>query len=259
MSASIAGATSIGILPATHTLESQRVALSAHSVIALESHLGQVDDPARGSYLIETLTEALAQKAWSHCSIHREIRWFILASRLVSLYNTRKRIIESAEEALPPQAKLRGVSEFPSLEDDASDYLSAFEYHARDSALFEAIRHQPNSGAIRLLTVGSPARHLARKTFAEHALAAGGIEAQVIDLAAAHDHNFNGTEIICGHDDDYEEAKEEIAQLVNQPTTRTYLASKHALDGLFSQPQRLFLGMNLVEFLESITHDGLEA
>ena len=65
MSASIAGATSIGILPATHTLESQRVALSAHSVIALESHLGQVDDPARGSYLIETLTDALAQQAWA--------------------------------------------------------------------------------------------------------------------------------------------------------------------------------------------------
>ena len=90
-------------------------------------------------------------------------------------------------------------------------------------------------------------------------MAAGGIEAQVIDLAAAHDQDFNGTEIICGHDDDYEEAKEEIAQLVNQPTTRTYLASKRALDGLFTQPQRLFLGMNLVEFLESITHDGPEA
>ena len=113
MSASIAGATSIGILPATHTLESQRVALSAHSVIALESHLGQVDDPARGSYLIETLTEALAQKAWALFNPSK-IRWFILASRLVSLYNTRKRITESARRRpLPPQAKLRGSKRIP--------------------------------------------------------------------------------------------------------------------------------------------------
>ena len=260
MSASIAGATSIGVLPATHTLESQRVALSAHSVIALESHLGQVDDPARGSYLIETLTEALAQKAWS---IVQSIEKFggLSSPQGWSHFTTlAKESLKAREEALSHRKRSYvGVSEFPSLEDDASDHLSAFEYHARDSALFEAIRHQPHSSAIRLLTVGSPARHLARKTFAEHALAAGGIEAQVIDLAAAHDQGFDGTEIICGHDDDYEEAKEEIAQLVNQPTTRTYLASKHALDGLFTQPQRLFLGMNLVEFLESITHDGSEA
>ena len=152
-----------------------------------------------------------------------------------------------------------GVSEFPSLDDAPSDHLSAFEYHARDSALFEAIRHQPHSSAIRILTVGSPARHLARKTFAEHALAAGGIEAQVIDLAAAHDQDFSGTEIICGHDDDYEEAKEEIAT-IGKSANDAHVPRQQARSGRsFTQPQRLFLGMNLVEFLESITHDGPEA
>ena len=260
MSASIAGATSIGILPATHTLESQRVALSAHSVIALESHLGQVDDPARGSYLIETLTDALAQQAWAIFQSIEKCGGLASPQGWSHFTTLAQESLKNREDALSHRKRSYvGVSEFPSLDDDPSDHLSAFEYHARDSALFEAIRHQPHSNTTRILTVGSPARHLARKTFAEHALAAGGIEAEVVDLASAQGQNFSGVEIICGHDDDYEEAKEEIATLVSEPTTRTYLASKHALDGTFTQAQRLFLGMNLVEFLESITHDGPEA
>ena len=103
MSASIAGATSIGILPATHTLESQRVALSAHSVIALESHLGQVDDPTSWLLPYRNAHRRVGSAGVGYLPVHRKVRRLSLTSRLVSLYNTRSRIPqEQRRRALSP-------------------------------------------------------------------------------------------------------------------------------------------------------------
>ena len=41
------------------------MARNLHILLAEESHLGTVTDPAAGSYLHETLADALAQKAWA--------------------------------------------------------------------------------------------------------------------------------------------------------------------------------------------------
>ena len=64
------GADAISIRPLTDAIGrptgfARRVARNLHILLAEESHIGKVTDPAAGSYLHETLTENLAQSAWS--------------------------------------------------------------------------------------------------------------------------------------------------------------------------------------------------
>ena len=253
MSASIGGATSIGVLPATDSLESQRIALTAHSVAALESHLGQVDDPARGSYLIESLTNDLAKAAWSMFQTIEQAGGIGAKDGQEAFSKMVTSALQEREDNLARRARSYvGVSEFPSLEDDPSDTLSALKGHQRDSEAFELLRHNSHDTLIRLVTLGSPARHLARKTFAEHALAAGGFSATNVSLEEAAGTEFTGIQILCGHDDDYESSKEQIEKILGSSTTMTFLASKKALGDLLPPEQRLYLGMNLLGFLQSI-------
>jgi len=44
---------------------SRRVARNTQIILREESHLLKVVDPAGGSWFVETLTDAIAQKAWS--------------------------------------------------------------------------------------------------------------------------------------------------------------------------------------------------
>jgi methylmalonyl-CoA mutase len=67
--AGVAGADSISILPhtITHGLPAglaRRIARNVQLVMAQESHLGFVADPASGSAGVDALTDALCEKAW---------------------------------------------------------------------------------------------------------------------------------------------------------------------------------------------------
>ena len=68
--AAAGGADSITIRPLTDAIGrpsgfARRVARNLHILLAEESHIGKVTDPAAGGYLHEHLTDALAQKAWT--------------------------------------------------------------------------------------------------------------------------------------------------------------------------------------------------
>lgn len=71
MAASIAGVERLTIYPSDHskvpggTVFSRRIALNIHHLLQQESYLHEVVDPASGSYYIETLTNDLAEAAWS--------------------------------------------------------------------------------------------------------------------------------------------------------------------------------------------------
>ena len=259
MGASIGGATSIGILPATATLDAQRVALTAHSVAGLESDLGHVDDPARGSYLIESLTETLAQTAWklfqdieSRGGLeHDNGRAFLDAAVNESAQRRQKALATRKRSYI-------GVSEFPSSEDAPAEMPSTLLGRTRDSQVYEAYRRRPKTVDIGLITVGSQARHLARKTFAAHALAAGGHQAHVLELNEATA-NPPSIGIFCGHEEDYEEHRDAILKIVGEAQNRYFIASKKALVDSFDPSRRLHLGMNLVSFLEALTQLEQEA
>ncbi|MEG3047619.1 MAG: methylmalonyl-CoA mutase family protein [Mucinivorans sp.] len=69
MSAALAGVDSIEVLPydaawAAPSEFSTRIARNTQLLLKEESHFNQVNDPAAGSYYIETLTNLVAEKAW---------------------------------------------------------------------------------------------------------------------------------------------------------------------------------------------------
>lgn len=70
MAAVIGGANRLYVMPANYALKEpstpmlRRIARNVQHLLALESHFGQVIDPAAGSYYLEVLTRHLAQAAW---------------------------------------------------------------------------------------------------------------------------------------------------------------------------------------------------
>jgi methylmalonyl-CoA mutase len=120
-SAAVGGADSITILPFDHRLGlpdafSRRLARNTQIVLQEESSLNRVIDPAGGSWFVETLTEQLAQAAWT---LFQEIESVGgMAAALVS-GKIREKIETSMKIRLGNLATRRdpltGVSEFPNI------------------------------------------------------------------------------------------------------------------------------------------------
>jgi methylmalonyl-CoA mutase len=65
MSAVIAGVDRLTVQPAEDSAFGRRIARNVQHLLKMESYLDRVIDPAAGSYYIEKLTDALAEKAWT--------------------------------------------------------------------------------------------------------------------------------------------------------------------------------------------------
>ncbi|PAU95124.1 methylmalonyl-CoA mutase small subunit [Aliifodinibius salipaludis] len=71
MSGAIAGCDSLTVLPFDEHFRqpdefSQRIARNQQLILSEEAYFNKVEDPAAGSYYIETLTEEIAEKAWEN-------------------------------------------------------------------------------------------------------------------------------------------------------------------------------------------------
>jgi methylmalonyl-CoA mutase len=91
-----------------------RVARNTHAVLAEESHVARVIDPAGGSWYVENLTEALAQRAWEWFQeiersggLRAAIRSGMVADRIAASRDARRASLAHRREAIT------GVSEFP--------------------------------------------------------------------------------------------------------------------------------------------------
>jgi methylmalonyl-CoA mutase len=91
-----------------------RVARNTHAVLAEESHVARVIDPAGGSWYVENLTEALAQRAWEWFQeiersggLRAAIRSGMVADRIAAGRDARRASLAHRREAIT------GVSEFP--------------------------------------------------------------------------------------------------------------------------------------------------
>jgi methylmalonyl-CoA mutase len=91
-----------------------RVARSTHAVLAEESHVARVIDPAGGSWYVENLTEALAQRAWAWFQeiersggLRAALRSEMVADRIAASRDARRASLAHRREAIT------GVSEFP--------------------------------------------------------------------------------------------------------------------------------------------------
>lgn len=180
------------------SLHGRRVARNTGLVLREESHLGEVADPAAGSYAIETLTDAMARAAWSrfrefekHGGIVHAIESGHLAKQLEASWQHHLSAIETRR--LP----ILGVSEFATLDEPLipAKHLAATGH--RDSETFEALHVRDE---VNLVTLGSFAECRARVSFAENLFASGGartIEVKASEVVKAR------IACVCGPDDQY--------------------------------------------------------
>jgi methylmalonyl-CoA mutase len=119
----LGGADSICVLPYTWTLgrpdaEARRLARNTLNILAEEAHLGRVADPGGGSAYLETLTDALARKAWA---LFQEIEAGGGMTTALSSGAFAARVAETAarrEKMIAAgQLPLVGVSVFPGTEE----------------------------------------------------------------------------------------------------------------------------------------------
>ncbi|MGE2737573.1 methylmalonyl-CoA mutase small subunit [Mycolicibacterium vaccae] len=206
-----------GGFPGTARSFARRIARNTQLLLLEESHLGQVLDPAGGSWFVEDLTREVAEQAWAHFQEIEAAGGFAAATDLISA-----RIAEVADRRATDIAHRRtavtGVNEFPDLAEvalpqgdplpDVRRYAAAFEgLRDRSDAFLAAHGSRPK---VLLLPLGPLAEHNIRTTFAANLLAAGGIEAvnpgplQADGVAAAvADAGVTEVAVICGTDARY--------------------------------------------------------
>jgi methylmalonyl-CoA mutase len=217
LSAGLGGADAVTVQPFDAAIGlpdefARRIARNTQNLLLEESHLGEVIDPAAGSWYVEKLTDSLAVRAWA---------WFqeieraggldsarsLVASRIADTW--AKRSARLADRSDP----ITGVSEFPNLNEKPVVREPAPETGAepavgidsdsqapwgktppipsfsgrsdnfglprvRYAQAFEELRDladaQPERPQVFLATLGPVAAHTARATFAANLFNAGG-------------------------------------------------------------------------------------
>jgi methylmalonyl-CoA mutase len=202
-SAAVGGADSLSVLPHSSALGlpdgfARRIARNMQAVLAEESHLWRVADPAAGAGSFEALTDGLCEAGWAEFqAIEREggvvasLGNGALQARLAEKAEARARRIATGRD------KLTGASAFPNLGEKPESALDVAPAPARASASgavnalrlvparlsepFEALRARGEEAKARifLANLGPPAGFAARAGFASGLFAAGGILAPI--------------------------------------------------------------------------------
>ncbi len=188
--AAIGGAQSVLVLPFDAMLgasdeEALRLARNTHAILAQESHLDQVQDPAAGSGYIESLTNDIAQGAWV---LFQELELLGADSTGFVAEEIERSAAADAAAIATRRNGLIGVSEFPNLEESLPERTGApaFQNANTLAAPFEALRarsdrHQAQHGTrptAFLCNFGQQVDFRPRSGFASNLLAAGGIAVQ---------------------------------------------------------------------------------
>ena len=233
----------------------RRIARNTHALLLDEANLARVVDPAGGSWYVESLTEALAVKAWA---------WFQeieraggLAAALTSGLVEQRVAATRAERAANVARRkdpITGVSEFPDIAEtpvvrlptpaaDAHDVAAPLAPH-RYAEPFEALRDRADRAgtrpAIFLANLGPVAVHTARATYAKNFFEIAGIEIITSDgfespvaVEAAFAASGARLACICSSDAVYAERAEATARALHDAgALRVYLAGRHETTGV---------------------------
>lgn len=183
----------------------RRLARNTGLVLREESELGRVLDPAAGAYYFESLTDAIARKAWARFqTIERE------GGIVVALQNgTIDRAIEATRVARTAAIAKRtmtivGVSEFANLDETLPHHVIETP-RWNDAAAFEALRVLAEKKPISamLITLGTFAESRSRAGFASNLFAAGGIRTSEIADTDVDSRVLGSVACLCGTDARY--------------------------------------------------------
>ncbi|MFD3507947.1 methylmalonyl-CoA mutase family protein [Nocardia sp. NPDC058666] len=229
--AGVGGADSVTVLPfdaalpagelGVSTTFSQRLARNTQLLLLEESHLGHVQDPAAGSWYVDSLTDELAAKAWEFMQELESAGGYlaaldagVLAERIAETAATR------AADVAHRRTAVTGVNEFPNLaETPLSEQARQESSIARYGAAFESLRNRSDAylaanGArpkALIVPLGLVAEHNARTIFTANVLASGGIESvnpgplTIDEIAAAATESGARIAVLCGADKRYAE------------------------------------------------------
>ena len=246
LAAGVGGADAVTVLPFDHALGlpdafARRIARNTSVVLIEESHLARVIDPAGGSWYVERLTDELARAAWEFFQeIERAggqaqaLKTGMVEERLSATWAVRSRRLAERREPVT------GVSEFPHLaekpvvrEPAPAPARGGLPRVRRDEA-FEALRarsdrHLAATGSrprVHLTTIGPPAAHTARLTFAANLFQAGGIETVT---GTAFEESGAAEVCLCSSDTLYEEQADTVALALRTAGARhVFLAGRPA-------------------------------
>ncbi|ORA38587.1 methylmalonyl-CoA mutase small subunit [Mycobacterium aquaticum] len=173
-----------GGLDGTSTTFARRIARNTQLLLLEESHLGQVLDPAGGSWFVEDLTAHLAEQAWTHFQQIESRGGFVAAQDYLKA-EIAEVAARRSDDIAHRRTAITGVNEFPNLAEAPLAQADSVVGWARYAAGFEALRDRSDAllartGArpqVLLLPLGPLAEHNIRTTFTSNLLASGGIEA----------------------------------------------------------------------------------
>ncbi|HYN29039.1 MAG TPA: methylmalonyl-CoA mutase subunit beta [Dermatophilaceae bacterium] len=219
--ASLGGADAITVLPYDSVAGlperfSRRLARNTQLVLAEESNVGRVTDPAGGAWYVESLTDDLAARAWG--ALQEVERAGGMAAALGSGLVAERVAAGAAERAVAVATRrspITGVSTFPQLTEPPLTRVAraAVPTEAgalapvRDAEPYEALRDRATAYRLQrghppvvvVAALGARRDFAARETFVATLLAAGGIEARTVEggpAAAAEAASEAGTPVV---------------------------------------------------------------
>lgn len=252
LAAGIGGADVVTALPCTSIADSdnslaRRVARNTQIILQEESHIGQVMDPAGGSWYVEDLSEKLAAQSWA---LFQEIE----KAGGMAAEKGRKAVTSRIEANRQDEAAalarrempVLGAGDFANLEEallkPRPSYGKGALKEARPAEPFEKLRFaaEPHRPKIYLAALGGTAEFTARANFATNLFAAGGIESHpgcggyaVNEIVRDFETGGFSLAVICGTDKAYETHAAALAQaLAEAGCSHVWLAGKHEAEGV---------------------------
>lgn len=294
----LGGADAVSVLPHSWPLGlpdrfARRIARNTQIILQEESFLGQVLDPAGGSWFTERVSHELSHTAWT---LFQKIEGEGGLQEALQKGMVQSMIKETAElrakDIAAGRLELTGVSAFPHLCGGAETDITPHPVApgSNDEAVtaeplplrrlaepFEALRdasdaHLAASGSrpqIFLANIGTLKDFNARATYAKNFFAAGGIEAidnegfsSAGEAVAAFEKSGAKIACLCSNDDVYAGLGQEAARgLKASGAQHIYMAGRpgEARDALRGAgvDTFIFTGCNMLETL-SETHYGLD-
>lgn len=291
--AGMGGADAITVLPFTWAIGrpdafARRIARNTQIILLEESALGRVEDPSRGSWYVETLTDQLAEAAWT---IFQETERGGGLARMLSEGKVQAMLAEAQAarrtRVARGQMELTGTSAFPKLGSDGVtvepwpvETLSPDLNGARVAPIscerlsepFERLRDRADVAAasgkpmrVFLATLGPLAVHGPRAQWMRNFLAAGGIEAvgdQPLLTSADAGRAFadSGCTIAClaSADSVYAELGDATASLLKSAgATALYVAGRQKDDAMAALQaagvdQAIFAGGDMIATLTKL-------
>ncbi len=273
--AGVAGADLVTTLPhdlmlGTTDEFSRRIARNIQIVLLEESQLGQVTDPAAGSFALEKLTDQVFNKSVtafqsleSQGGVVDALKSGSLAAQIEETAAMRSKSIETRK------VQITGVSEFPDISEASLPVVPNVSHQARlplrrSAQAFEDLRMHSdgllaktgNRPSIFMANLGAPADFTARATFAKNFFEAGGIEAvpgngglSIADIAKQFTGSNSKIAVLCGTNAQYDDfAIELAAALKEKGCRRVYLAGPpNAVPDGSEIDDFAYMGANVIE------------